>query len=143
MVHRLLKKYSKEKINYKNISHLEGELTEISEHCTERERLAMDAERASVKLFQTILASNYMGKEFMGTISGVMSFGIFILLDEIFSEGLLNFRDMADDYYYLDEKNHRVIGKRKKREYSFGKRLKVKIIRVNIEKRRIDLTLVT
>jgi ribonuclease R len=143
VVHRLIKEYAKGKLKAERIRFLEGELKEIGEHCTDRERVAMEAERASIKLTQTMMARHYIGKEFLGTISGIVNFGAFVLLDELYAEGLLHMRDLTDDYYYYDEKNYRLIGKRNKRILTFGKRIRVKITRVNVENRRIDLALVS
>jgi len=138
-VHRLLKEYSDGKIKIERIKYLESEMKIVSEHCSDRERIAVEAERASVKLAQTILASNFLGKEFDGTISGVISFGLFILLDDIYAEGLLHIRDLHDDFYYFEERNYRLVGRRYKRTFSIGKRIRVKITHVNTDDRKIDL----
>jgi ribonuclease R len=138
-VHRLLKEYSNGNIKSARIKYLESEMKIVAEHCSDRERIAVEAERASVKLAQTILASNYLGKEFEGTISGVTSFGLFILLDDIYAEGLLHIRDLYDDFYYFEERNYRLVGRRLKRTFSIGKRIRVKITHVNTEDRKIDL----
>ncbi|MBI5325643.1 MAG: RNB domain-containing ribonuclease [Ignavibacteriae bacterium] len=142
-VHRLLKEYCKDKVKLERFKFLESEMKIIAEHCSDRERIAVDAERASVKLAQTMLASNYLGKEFNGTISGVISFGLFVLLDEIFAEGLLHIRDLHDDFYYFDEHNYRLIGKRHKRSFTIGKRVRVKITHVNTDDRKIDLAFIS
>jgi ribonuclease R len=139
IVHRLLKKYSDEYFNYKELGNIESKLKAIGEHTNLTERHAMEAERASTKLAQTILAQKFIGQEYMGTVSGVKNFGIFVVLDDIYAEGLLNMRDLHDDYYIYDEKRNCLTGRRKKLVFHFGKRIKVKINNVNVDKRKIDL----
>lgn len=139
IVHRLVKEYTKGKPNSRRIKQLETYLKMAGKQCSSTERSAQEAERASIKLTQAVLAKNQIGKTFVGTISGVTHFGLFVFLDEIYSEGLLHIRDLLDDFYIFDEKNFRLIGRKKRKTFAFGKRIKAKIIRVNIEKREIDL----
>lgn len=147
LVHRLLKEYARfdqakgDEIQARRnrIKQLSHALTGIGEHCTDRERLAMEAERSSSKLAQVLLAKQYIGTCFNGTVTGVVEYGLFVTADEIFCEGLLHSRDMFDDYYIFDERNFRIFGKRKKFVFRYGSRLRVKIAGVNIEKRRIEL----
>lgn len=142
VIHRLLKEYAIQKPLPNRIEYLNSYLEEIGEHTTGTERNSMEAERASVKLAQIALAKKYVGDIFDGTISGVTSFGIFVILDTIYAEGLLHIRDLLDDYYLFDEKYFRLIGRRTHKIYRFGDRIKVKIIRVNFEKRKIDLKII-
>jgi len=142
IVHRLLKEYNKKKPDKKTIDFYNTYLEEVGRHCVATEREAMEAERASVRLVQTFMARKYLGKEIDGTISGVTNFGIFVLMDDFYGEGLLHARDMRDDYYYYDEKNHRMIGKRNKKMFKLGGKIRVKIIHVNIEHRKIELEFV-
>ncbi|MCX7735885.1 MAG: ribonuclease R [Candidatus Kapabacteria bacterium] len=139
VVHRLLKSYIKGDFDRKSILKLERQLEDIGENCSLTEKNAMEAERASVKIAQSVLASEYIGKEFLGTISGVTNFGLFVMLDDLYAEGLVHIRDLYDDYYVFDEKNFSLIGKRRNKTFRFGDRIKVKIIKVNVDKRKIDL----
>lgn len=141
IVHRLLKSYIKGEIDKKELLKLERHLEDIGENCSLTEKNAMEAERASVKIAQSVLASEYVGKEFLGTISGVTNFGLFVLLDDLYAEGLVHIRDLYDDYYVFDEKNFSLIGKKRNKTFRFGDRIKVKIIKVNVDKRKIDLIL--
>ncbi len=143
IVHRLLKEYNSGKPEHTRLNYLMHHLAGLGEHCTARERLSMEAERASTKLAQTIIAKDNMGKTFNGTITGVMNFGLFVTLDEICAEGLLHIKDIFDDYYFFDERNMRIIGRKSKKIFQFGKRLKVKIVNANIDKRKIDLNYVS
>jgi ribonuclease R len=139
IVHRLLKEYNACKPSPNRVHFLVDQLKGVGEHCTARERLAMEAERASTKLAQTILAKKNIGKTFNGSITGVMNFGLFITMDGIYAEGLLHIKDIFDDYYIFDEKNMRIYGKKSKKVFQFGKRIRVKIYSANVDKRRIDL----
>lgn len=143
IVHRLIKEYSGEKIPRKRIKYLEDKIEEIAVHSTGRERLAMEAERATVKLAQTLYTRKHLGQKFNGTVSGVTNFGIFVLMDGILTEGLIHMRDLSGDYYVFDEKKYCLIGRRSKRMFSLGKRVCVQIMDVNIKRRRIDLKLVS
>lgn len=141
IVHRLLKEYAAEKPNSKRIKELSSKLLEVAMHASETERLAMDAERASTKLASAIYASTMLGEVFDGTITGVVPYGLFVLLDAIYCEGLLHTKDMHNDYYHFDAKKLRITGRKTKNIYSLGSKIRVQIIKVNIEKRQIDLAL--
>lgn len=140
MVHRLLKEYNNAgTIQLEKMYKLRDTLERAGNHTTSQERMAMEAERASVKLAQTILASGMSGKIMGGTISGVTNFGIFVNLDDIYAEGLVHIKDLDDDYYIYDEQNFRLIGRVKKKIYRFGDKIEVQIVRANPEKRKIEL----
>ncbi|MDR8390400.1 ribonuclease R [Aliifodinibius sp. S!AR15-10] len=137
IVHRLLKKYADNKNGYKY-----NELKKMGEHCSDRERMAIEAERESIKLKQVEYLSERVGEEFDGVISGVMEKGIFVDLKNIHCEGMLPVSELKDDYYVYDEKQHCLVGKNMGKKYQLGKEIKVKVVRTDIEKRHIDLTLV-
>lgn len=139
IIHRIIKEYSKNNVSNDRIQFLKMLLTDTAKQATERERLSVEAERQSVKLTSTIMSHEFIGSEFDGTISGVTDFGLFVLLDSIYAEGLLHIRDLNDDYYYYDSKRYCLIGRNLKRVFRIGKRIRVRIINANIEKRRIDL----
>jgi ribonuclease R len=143
IVHRLLKEYAKENPDKDRIKYLNQFVKSISNHCSSTERNSMEAERASSKLTHSIMASDKIGEVFEGIVSGVTSFGLFITLDNLYAEGLLHIKDLIDDYYIFDDKNYRLIGRKKKKIFSLGSKLKVKIIKANIEKRSIDLAIVS
>ena len=84
----------------------------------------------------------YKGGIFNGRVTGVTSFGLFILLDDLNIEGLLHMSDLGDDYYYFEEAQFRLVGKKTKIVYRIGTTLTVKIINANIDQRQIDLSLV-
>lgn len=142
IIHRLLHEFTTTNPDNSRINFLRIMTRDSGKHCSDTERVAMEAERASIKLTHTVMTSRLIGDEFEGTISGVTGFGLFVLLDNIYAEGLLHIRDLKDDYYIFDETNYRLVGRRTKKIYGFGSRIKVRIIKVNIDKRTIDLAFV-
>ncbi|MGB9771406.1 MAG: ribonuclease R [Candidatus Kapaibacteriota bacterium] len=142
VVHRLLKLYSKGLPDDQELSRISKIVDIASDQSTEREIVAMEAERESIKLMLTILASENVGKDYTGTISGVTNFGLFVVLDSIYTEGLVPVRDLLDDYYIYDEKKIALIGRRKGKIYKFGDRVAARIVEVDIEKRKVWLKLV-
>lgn len=142
IVHRLLKLYNSDNLLHIDFHRLERFVSLVSKQSTEREIVAMEAERESIKLMQTIFATDHIGRSFNGTISGVTQFGFYVFLDELYAEGMVSVRDLIDDYYIFDEQGLRLIGRRKHRIFRFGDRVRVRILDTNIERRRITLKVV-
>jgi ribonuclease R len=135
MVHRLLQHYLD-----KGKSVPKKEYEEKCVHTSEREKRAADAERASIKYKQVEFMSMAENKEYSGIITGVTDFGIFVEIVETKCEGMVRLADMKDDFYEFDEKNYRVIGRRRKKIYRLGDEVKVRIKKTDIDRRLIDLT---
>lgn len=142
IVHRFIKEYSLKKVTNERVEYLKMFVKSISNAITMTERTSMETERAANKVALVMIAENYIGEEFEGTVTGVTSFGLFITIDKIFIEGLLHIKDITDDYYHFDEMKFSLIGKRHKKVYHIGSRLKVKIIKTSLQKRTIDFCLV-
>jgi ribonuclease R len=136
MVHRLLQHYldGGKSVNKKQYE-------EKCLHSSEREKRAADAERASIKYKQVEFMSLAEKKEYDGIITGVTDFGIFVEMIETKCEGMARMSDMKDDFYEFDEKNYRVIGRRRKKIYRLGDEVKVRIKKTDIDRRLIDLTI--
>ncbi|REE01592.1 ribonuclease R [Marinoscillum furvescens] len=113
------------------------------QHSSEREKNAADAERASIKYKQVEFMQSMLGEEFEGIVSGVTEWGIFVEIVETKCEGMIRLADLSDDYYDFDEKNYRIIGQRNKRIITLGDKLTVKVVKTDIDRRTIDLDLVT
>jgi ribonuclease R len=112
-------------------------------HSSDRERLANEAERASIKYKQVEYMSLLdKGQVFEGIISGVTEFGMFVEITETACEGMVRLADLSDDYYELDKENYRVIGRSKGRVFTFGDAVKVKVKTTDLSKRSMDLDLV-
>ncbi|MDT8435268.1 MAG: ribonuclease R [Gemmatimonadota bacterium] len=116
-------------------------LEELARHCSVRERRAEEAERDSVELKTVRYMERHLGDEFEGTISGVTGFGLFVLLDEVLTEGLVRVSSLRDDYYVHDESTFTLTGRRSRRRFRLGDRVRVAVVRVDGEKREIDLDL--
>ncbi len=116
-------------------------LEEICDNSSLLERTAISAERLSIKLKQIEYLKNKIGKKFNGVISGITHFGIFVELNSTLAEGLLHLRDLDDDFYELDEKNHSIIGNNNNRVFRLGDKIEVILKSVDEDKKEIDFTL--
>ncbi len=123
--------------------HWEGPgLKDRAERCSVRERVAEAAERESVDLKKVEYMERHLGDEFFGTVSGVTSFGIFVLLDAVFVEGLVHVNSMNDDYYIFRQDQYLLVGERSHRSFRLGDRLRIRVARVDKEERFIDFVIV-
>ncbi|MCU0424552.1 MAG: ribonuclease R [Candidatus Kapabacteria bacterium] len=138
VIHRLLKEFAIAKPDDKRLRELAELLPEVSTHCSTTERLSVEAERASNKLTQTALAMKHLGEEFNGTITGVTHFGIFVMVDDIYAEGLVRVLDLPTDYYYHNEREFSLVGRYTKKKFQMGMRVRVRIAKVNMQKRELD-----
>ncbi len=136
MVHRLLQHYLD---GGKSVGKKEYE--DKCVHSSEREKRAADAERASIKYKQVEFMSMAKDKVYGGIITGVTDFGIFVEIIETKCEGMVRLADMTDDYYEFDERNFRVIGRRRKNTYRLGDNIEVRIKKTDIDRRLIDLAI--
>ncbi len=137
MVHRLLDRYLNGGRSV-NVAKLE----DLCKHSSAMEQLAANAERASIKYKQVEYLNNHLGEVFTGVISGVTEWGLFVELDENKCEGLVPVRDLADDYYDLDERNYCLVGRRGNSRYRLGDKVTVQIARANLERKQLDFALV-
>ncbi len=111
-------------------------------HSSDREKLAADAERASIKYKQVEYMSLHEPQIFDGIITGVTEFGLFVEIGDTSCEGLVRMVDLNDDFYDLDKENYRIVGKSNGRVFTFGDAVKVKVRDTNLAKRTIDLEMV-
>jgi ribonuclease R len=118
-------------------------LPEIARIASERERVAVDAERDSIELKKVEFMERHLGDTFKGTISGVAAFGFFVLLDDYFVEGLVHVSSLADDYYQFREEMYALVGEHGRRRFRLGDRVQVQVARVNREERKIDFVIVS
>ncbi|HEX7090154.1 MAG TPA: ribonuclease R [Longimicrobiales bacterium] len=114
----------------------------IARISSERERVAVEAERDSVDLKKVEFMERHVGDTFAGTVSGVTAFGIFVLLDDYFVEGLIHVSSLEDDYYQYIEEGYALVGERQGRRFRLGDRVRVRVARVDREERAIDFLLV-
>jgi ribonuclease R len=140
VVHRSLRE-SRQGMDADRKAELIEDLPEIARHTSERERRANEAERELVQWKKVRFMTDKVGDEFQGYITGVSAFGLFIELIEHFVEGMVHVSTMADDYYKFVERAHIMRGEKNGRVYRLGDRVEVQVIRVDLERRQIDLGL--
>ena len=133
LVHRIVQSVLLEKpIN-------DSELEQKCVHCSERERAAMEAERAANKYKQVEFMQNYIGQSFEGIISGVSSFGFWVETLEHKCEGLVSVVSLSEfDDFRLVESDYALVGMRSGRKFSMGEKVTIKVIAANLEKRQLD-----
>ena len=142
IVHRLIKEVSKNRrIKEERKSLLDAKLKDIAKHSSERERLSMEAEREVVELKKLEFMQDKIGSEYDGVISGVVAFGFFVELEDILVEGLVRVTSMYDDFYRFEERQHRLAGDRTDKVYRLGDKVRVRVDKVDMEKRKIDFIL--
>ena len=135
IVHRAIKsKLAKKPFQLKDIA-------KIAEHCSGTERKADEATRDVESWLKCYFMQDKVGQIFEGTVAGVTGFGLFIELDEVYIEGLLHVTELGNDYFTYDKNKHAMIGERTNLSYRLGDRLKVKVVRVDLETIKIDFSL--
>jgi ribonuclease R len=142
VVHRILREARHGLMKDDRKAELIEDLPEIARHTSERERRADDAERELVQWKKVRFMADKVGDEFEGYVTGVTAFGLYIELIEHFVEGLVHVSTMADDYYRFVERAHILRGENKGRVYRLGDRVKVQVVKVDMERRQVDLGLV-
>ncbi len=121
----------------------EKQMKNLGQHCSDTERRADEAVREVVAWLKCEFLQDKLGQEFTGRISSVTSFGIFVELDEVYVEGLVHVTGLQNDYYRFDATKHRLIGEHSRTVYRLGDRVKVRVSRVDLDERKIDLDLIT
>ncbi|MEA1887923.1 MAG: ribonuclease R [Bacteroidota bacterium] len=136
MVHRLLTAYldgesSKDKVKYEK----------CCEHASKMERLAVEAERASIKYKQVEFMQDKLGEVYEGVISGVTEWGIYVEIVENHCEGMISIQNLDDDFYEYDEKNYCIRGRYKGTEYTLGDTINVTVVKADLQKKQLDYAL--
>ena len=117
-------------------------LAEIGLHCSMTERRADDATRDVDAWLKTYFMRDRIGDEYNGTVSAVTSFGMFVAIDDIFIEGLVHVSELGQDYFHYDQAKHMMLGERTGKKYRLGDRVRIKVMRADIETSKIDFSLV-
>lgn len=107
--------------------------------CSNAERRADAASYSVTDWLKCEYMLTHVGDEFQGTVTSVTSFGLFVELDDIYIEGLVHVAELSNDYYHFDPVRHCLEGERSNQVYRLGDRVEVKVIRVNLEDKKIDL----
>ena len=117
-------------------------LEQLCKHCSNREKRAADAERASIKYKSVEFLATMLGNIYEGTVSGVTEWGIYVEIDENRCEGMVLLSSLRDDHYALDKNRFQIKGQRTRRVIRLGDKLKVKVKKTNLMKRTADFELV-
>lgn len=133
VIHRILGRMIDGKKGQMDLRHLE----QIAEHCSLRERTAMEIEWAVRDLFVAVFMKDHVGQTYSGIISNVTKFGIFVELTSHFVEGLVHIRNL-DDYFRFIPERHCLIGRKTKKRYRIGDPIRIRVARVDVEKRWVD-----
>jgi VacB/RNase II family 3'-5' exoribonuclease len=133
LVHRLLEAKLKGK-TYSN----KDELEFLSKHSSEMERMAAEAERASVKYKQVEFMSDKVGESFDGIISGVTDWGIYVEILENKCEGMIRTRDLKGDHFFYDEDNYRYVGKNTGKVYALGDTVRIIVVSADLIKKQLN-----
>ncbi len=137
MVHRLLAHYLD---GGKSVP--KDEIETLCKHSSEREVIAANAERASIKYKAVEFMRDRMDQEFDGHISGMKEWGIFVEVDDTHIEGMIPIRELGDDYYIFDEDNYEFVGRSSRETFTLGDAVRVRIKRADLDKRMLDFALV-
>lgn len=139
VVHRLVEAYTHNEVVNKDTW---TSYDKIAAHSSTREKEAADAERASIKYKQTEYMADRVGQQFDGSVTGVSMNGLFVEEKESKCEGMIRLRDLGDDYFEYNDKELAIIGKRTKKTFRIGDKVRFKVSSADITKRMIDYTLV-
>jgi len=112
---------------------------ELGRHCSETERRADDASRDVESWLKCFYMQDQVGGVYEGTITGVTAFGLFVMLDQYYVDGLVHISELGRDYYRYEANRHMLLGERTGKRYRLADRIKVKLVRVDLETRKIDL----
>ena len=133
MVHRLLTHYLK-----KGKPAMTNELNEKCKHASDMERLAVMAERASIKYKQAEFMQDKLGSIHDAVITGVTERGLYVEIKETAIEGMIAMRDLDDDFYVFDDTDYCIIGQRSKKKFQLGDDIKIQLVKVNMQMRTLD-----
>lgn len=139
-IHRIMSEVMENRFSEKRREHYEGILDSVAFHISKTERVAIDCERDIDDLKKCEYMLPHLGESFVGTVSGLTNFGIFVELPNTI-EGMIPLRDIKGDHYTFDESKYQIIGEHSKKVFSFGQKLKVLFVKCTPETRTIDFEL--
>lgn len=139
LVHRILFKFlNNQKIDPSELNYFE-KAAAIS---TEREIMATEAERESIRYKQAEYMQDHIGETFEGIVSGVSPWGVYVQTKETLSEGMVHISKLGDDFFNFDEKNYAIVGEKTKKKFRLGDEIKIKIDAIDLEQKKIDMSVV-
>lgn len=116
-------------------------MLELAEHCSMTERRAEEASRDVSQRLKCVFMKDKEGKDYNGMVSSVTAFGLFVVLKDMFVEGLIHISNLPGDYYHHDPITHSLTGERSGRKFQMGQSCRVRVTRVDLEERKIDFEL--
>lgn len=140
-IHRIIRDMINENLNQNRISKLKGIVANAADRSSERERVAVEAERETNDLKKAEYMSYHVGEEFDGIISSVISFGMFVELENTV-EGLVRISTLVDDYYIFDEENYLFRGERTNKCFRIGDEVRIKVAKVNVPQKEVDFVII-
>jgi len=141
LVHRAIRHAINSKKS-KKWRYSQEEMVQLGEHCSMTSRRADEATRDVSDWLKCEFMSDRVGETYTGVISGVTGFGLFVELSDIYIEGLVHVTSLKSDYYQFDATGHRLMGERSRKVYRLGDSLTVKVVRVDLDEKKIDLEIV-
>ena len=135
LIHRVIKAILSGK------KYLPGDWHTLGMHCSQTERRADEAVRDVESWLKCFYMQDKIGESFDGVISSVTGFGLFVALDNIYVEGLVHISELPSDYFHFDATKHLLLGERSGKQFRLGDRLRVKLVRVDLETSKIDFVL--
>ena len=141
LVHRAIKHWLRQQ-TVEGYHYELARMHELGESCSRHERRAEDATRDAADWLKCEFLQKHIGQRYDGIVTGVTNFGLFVQLDELLVDGLVHVTSLKRDYYQYDPAGHRLVGERQGIEYRLGDRLRVEVVRVNMEDRKIDFDLI-
>ena len=118
---------------------LETEFRTLGPECSAKAQEAEKAERTAVQWKTALFLRDRVGEVFTGRVSGVVAFGFFVELEEVFADALVHIKELLDDFYEFDERRHRLVGERTGRVWRLGDRVKVRMVRVDLDSFQIEV----
>ena len=137
MVHRLLQRY----LDGKRSADKDFHETRCT-HCSEREVIAAEAERASIKYKMVEFMADKIGEEFDGRVSGMSEWGVFVELEDSIVEGMILMRDIPGDFYHFDEERYEVYGHSTGNSFTLGDKLRIRVKSADLRRRLLDFEFV-
>jgi ribonuclease R len=122
-------------------SYRPGDWSELGKHCSQTERRADEATRDVEAWLKCYYMRERINETFSATISGVAGFGVFVALDEVYVEGMVHVSELGNDYYHFDVSRHQLMGERTRRRFRLGDRVRVRLVRADLETTRLDFVL--
>ncbi|HIG69945.1 MAG TPA: ribonuclease R [Myxococcales bacterium] len=137
LVHRAIKHALTDK-KPARFGYTNKDMQRLGEHCSMTGKRADEATRDAIAWLKCDFMLDKIGDEFNGVITGVTNFGVFVQLEDVFVEGLVHVTSLENDYYEFDASKHRLVGTRSKQIYQLAATLRVRVVKVDMEQRRID-----